>query len=236
MLEYLIYPLFIVAILFSGYAQIKISTTFSKYSKMPTRAGKTAAQIAEMILRTNGVYDVSLGRVRGNLTDNYHPRKKTLFLSDTTVHSTSAAAVGVAAHEAGHAIQHDVGYFPILLRGFLVPITNFASKMSWLFIIGGVVLTAISVMSDIGYYVLLVGIALYASTTVFQLVTLPCEFNASRRAMQALRSSGLYAPAELNAARKVLNAAALTYVAATFASAVSLLRIVLIFGRRGRRD
>ena len=233
--DLLLYPLFIISILFSGWAQFKISATYSKYSKVYTAAGRTAADIARMMLINNGISDVSIGRVSGHLTDHYHPTKRVLALSDTTCTSSSAAAIGVAAHEAGHAIQHSTGYFPIKLRSFLVPITNFASKISWLFILGGVILTAIAETVSFGDTVLLIGIGLYATTTVFQLVTLPCEFDASRRAIVALRSSGLYSASELNAAKKVLSAAAMTYVAATFASAVSLFRIILIFGRRDNR-
>ncbi|MBQ9071307.1 MAG: zinc metallopeptidase [Clostridia bacterium] len=233
--EIIIYPLFIAAILLSLYAQIKISGTYRKYASYYTRAGRNATDVARMVLSDAGVYDVSIGRVRGNLTDHFDPRSNTLALSDTTYASYSAAAIGVAAHEAGHAIQHAEGYFPIKLRSALVPVTSFASRMSWLFIMLGVFITAFSYSSEFGYYVLLVGVALFAVTTVFQLVTLPCEFNASHRAIRALKQSGLYSSDELSAAKKVLSAAALTYVAATFASAVQLLRLVLILGRRNNR-
>lgn len=232
--EFIIYPLFIASILFSLYAQVKISSTYRKYARFYTRAGRNATDIAKMMLSDSNIYNVSIGRVHGNLTDHFDPRNNVLALSDTTYASTSAAAIGVAAHEAGHAIQHAEGYFPIKLRSALVPVTNFASRMSWLFIMLGILVTAFSYSSDFGYYVLLVGVALFAVTTLFQLVTLPCEFNASRRAMTALRASGLYSSDELSAARKVLTAAALTYVAAMFASAVQLLRLLLILG--GRRN
>ena len=234
-LEMLIYPLFLVSIAFSLYAQFKVSTTYRKYSTYYTRAGRNATDIARMILSSEGIYDVAIGRVHGNLTDHFDPRTKTLALSDTTYASTSAAAIGVAAHEAGHAVQHAVGYLPIKLRSKLVPVTNFASKLSWAFLLIGVLLTAISYNVSYGYYVLMFGIALFAVTTLFQLVTLPCEFNASRRAMSALRASGYYSNDELYAARAVLTAAALTYVAATFASIVQLVRLILIFGNRNDR-
>ncbi len=234
-LELIIYPLFLVAIIFSLYAQFKVSGTYKKYSTYYTRAGRNATDVARMILSSEGVYDVSIGRVRGNLTDHYDPRSNTLALSDTTYASTSAAAIGVAAHEAGHALQHAFGYAPIKLRTMLVPVTNFASKLSLAFVMLGVVLTVIANNTIFGYYILLFGIGLFAVTTVFQLVTLPCEFNASRRAMKALRGSGYYSEEELSAARKVLTAAALTYVAATFVSIVQLIRLALIFGDRNDR-
>lgn len=235
-LEYTLYPLFLVSILFSLYAQIKISSTYRRYSSFYTRAGKSATDVAGMILSANGIYNVSIGRVYGNLTDHFDPRTNTLALSDTTYASTSAAAIGVAAHEAGHAVQHAVGYFPIKLRSKLVPVTNFASRLSWVFIMLGVLATAVAYGSDYGYYVLLFGIGLFAVTTLFQLVTLPCEFNASKRAMKALRKSGCYTKDELHAARQVLTAAALTYIAATFASIVQLLRLLAILNnRRDRR-
>lgn len=234
--ELITYPLFILAILFSLYAQIKISSTYRKYASFYTRAGRNATDIAKMMLSDAGVYDVSIGRVYGNLTDHYDPRSNTLALSDTTYASTSAAAIGVAAHEAGHAIQHAEGYFPIRLRGALVPVTNFASKTSWLLIMIGALITAFAYDSNIGYYALLAGIGLFAVTTLFQLVTLPCEFNASRRAITAIRASGLYSGDEIKAARKVLNAAAMTYIAATFVSAIQLLRLLLLItGRNNRR-
>lgn len=234
--ELITYPLFILAILFSLYAQIKISSTYRKYASFYTRAGRNATDIAKMMLSDAGIYDVSIGRVYGNLTDHYDPRSNTLALSDTTYASTSAAAIGVAAHEAGHAIQHAEGYFPIRLRGALVPVTNFASKTSWLLIMIGALITAFAYDSNIGYYALLAGIGLFAVTTLFQLVTLPCEFNASRRAITAIRASGLYSADEIQAARKVLNAAAMTYIAATFVSAIQLLRLLLlVIGRNNRR-
>lgn len=235
MLELIIYPLFLVSIVFSIYAQFKVSGTYKRYSTYYTRAGRNATDVARMILSSEGIYDVSIGRVHGNLTDHYDPTSNTLALSDTTYASTSAAAIGVAAHEAGHAVQHAVGYAPIKLRMMLVPVTNFASKLSWAFIMLGILITAFAYSSSYGYYILLFGIGLFAVTTAFQLVTLPCEFNASKRAMKALRGSGYYSNDELYAARQVLTAAALTYVAATFASIVQLLRLIVILGNRNDR-
>ena len=234
-LELIIYPVFLLSIVFSLYAQFKVSSTYRRYSTYYTRVGRNATDIARMILSREGIYDVSIGRVHGNLTDHYDPTTNTLALSDTTYASTSAAAIGVAAHEAGHAVQHAVGYAPIKLRMKLVPVTSFASKLSWGFILLGLLITAFAYSVSFGYYILLLGIGLFAITTVFQLVTLPCEFNASKRAMAALRGSGYYSNDELHAARQVLTAAALTYVAATFASMVQLIRLVLILGNRNDR-
>ncbi len=231
-----LYILFIFTILLSLYAQLKVSSTFRRESRSFTRAGRCAADVARMILSTRGIGYVQIVRVAGNLTDHFNPRTNTLALSDSVCLSTSCAAIGVAAHEAGHAIQHDVGYFPIKLRGWLVPVTSFASRMSWIFILAGSLFFAFSFLGDIGYLVLLVGVALFSVTTLFQLVTLPCEFNASRRAMSALRACGWYDGDELRSAKRVLSAAALTYVAATLSSMVQLLRLlVLLLGRRGNR-
>ncbi len=230
-IEYMLYVLFLLSILLAGYAQFKVSSTFKRYSSTGTACGRSAAEVAEMILRENGIDNVRIERVSGNLTDHYDPRDNTLRLSDTVYGSSSAAAVGVAAHEAGHAVQHAVGYFPIKLRSALVPVTNFASKFAWIAIIlGSLLLFA----GAVGEYVMLFGIGLFAVTTLFQLVTLPCEFNASSRAIKALRTSGLYSRRELSAAREVLSAAALTYVAALFASIVQLLRLVVRFNNRRR--
>lgn len=234
-LEAIIYPLFLFSIAFSLYAQFKISSTYRRYSTYYTRAGRNATDVARMILSSEGIYNVSIGRVHGNLTDHYDPTTNVLALSDTTYASTSAAAIGVAAHEAGHAVQHAVGYAPIQLRMKLVPVTSFASKLSWVFILLGFLTTAVAYSVSFGYYILLFGIGLFAITTVFQLVTLPCEFNASKRAITALRGSGYYSADELYAAKQVLTAAALTYVAATFASIVQLVRLILIFGNRNDR-
>lgn len=236
-LEPFLYPLLILSLILSIYAQFKVSSTFKKYSRVYTHRGYNATDVAGMILRTNGIYNVYITRVRGNLTDHFNPRDNTLALSDTVYASTSAAAIGVAAHEAGHAIQHNVGYFPIRLRSALVPITSIASKMSMIVILLGLLLSALSLLGGIGYTVLLIGVMLFSVTTLFSLVTLPCEFNASRRAIGALRASGWYSEDELRCAKAVLSAAALTYVAATLSSLVTLLRFVLILlGQRGRRE
>ena len=235
--EIVIYGLFLLAVLFAAYAQVKVSSTFKKYSHKNTSCGRSATDVARMILDENHASYVRIERVSGNLTDHYDPSCDTLRLSDTVYASSSAAAIGVAAHEAGHAIQHSVGYVPIKIRSLLVPITNFASKFAWLAIVAGIILMALA--GAIGETVMLIGIALFACTTLFQLVTLPCEFNASNRAMKALRKSGLYSKRELSQAREVLTAAALTYVAAALVSLVQLMRFILRFlahrGRSSRR-
>lgn len=239
MIDLLLYLLFLFALLVGLIAQIRVSTTFRRYSRTPTASGKTAAEVARMILDNHGLSHVRIERVSGHLTDHYDPRDEVLRLSDSVYDSPSAAAVGVAAHEAGHAVQHAENYAPIVLRSKLVPVTNFASRASWIFILIGALLYAIATATSfamLGYILLWVGVILYSSTAVFQLVTLPCEFNASARAMSSMRESGMFSAADLRAARKTLSAAAMTYVAALFASVVQLLRILWIFfGNRRRR-
>lgn len=232
MYEFFLYPAFIIAILVSFYAQIKVSTTFNKYSRVNTFRGKTAAEAAQMILSSKGLYGVRIERVPGNLTDHYDPRSNVLRLSDAVYSSSSAAAIGVAAHEAGHAIQHAEGYLPIAIRSKLVPVTNFASRMSWIVILLGSLMIVFSGVSDIGYTVVMAGIGLFSVTALFQLVTLPCEFNASRRALDCLRESGWYSDMELSASRKVLTAAAMTYVAALFVTLMQIFRLLAVYGRR----
>ena len=234
MYEFFLYPAFIIAILISLYAQIKVSTTFGRYSSLYTRSGRMAADVARSILRANGVYNVKVERVPGNLTDHYDPRSNTLRLSDAVFSSTSAAAIGVAAHEVGHAIQHARGYLPIKIRAKLVPITNFASRLSWIVILLGALISFFAMLSDIGYIIIMSGIALFSVTAVFQLVTLPCEFNASKRALVSLENMGCYEREEIHAAKKVLSAAAMTYVAALFVTVMQILRLLTIYGRRRR--
>lgn len=231
-MDLILYVAFFVALIFSMYAQFKVSSTFNKYSRVPTARGRCASDAARMILNSNGLSGVRVERVGGALTDHFDPRSNTLRLSDAVYASNSAAAVGVAAHEAGHAIQHGVGYVPIIIRSKLVPVTNFASRISWLVILGGLILSMFNPATTLGYYLILTGIGLFSTSALFQLVTLPCEFNASRRAMAELRASGWYTEDELRASRKVLTAAALTYVAALFVSVIQVLRLLLIFGRR----
>ena len=228
--ESLIYIATLIAMVLAIWAQIKVSTTFNKYSKTPTATNRTADEVARMILDRNGLSDVRIERVRGNLSDHFDPRSNTLRLSDSVYGNRSAAAIGVAAHEAGHAIQHKVGYAPVVLRSKMVPITAFASRFTWIVIILGVLFMGI--VAELGYYTMLLGIGLFAVTTLFQLVTLPCEFDASKRALVEMDRTGLYSSSELAVSKKVLSAAAMTYVASMLVSALQLLRLVLSVSRR----
>ena len=231
--EYTLYPLAIAALLFSLWAQLRVNSTFSRYSRVGTMCGKRSVEVARMMLDKAGLYHVRIERVAGNLTDHYDPRAEVLRLSDAVYDSSSAAAVGVAAHEAGHAIQHAVRYLPIVLRGALVKVTGFASRFTWIVILLGSLFMALDPV--LGYYIVLFGIALFAVLMIFQLVTLPCEFDASRRAMSALRSSGYYTSSELSDSRRVLTAAALTYVASFTVTLVQLLRLIMRFTGNRRR-
>ena len=229
-LENFLYVAMIVALVVAVWAQIKVSTTFRKYSKTATATQRTADEVARMILDNNGLHDVRIERVRGKLTDHYDPRSNTLRLSDSVYGNKSAAAIGVAAHEAGHAIQHATGYGPVVLRSKMVPITTFASRFTWIIIVLGALFLGIGL--ELGYYTMLFGIGLFAVTTLFQLVTLPCEFDASRRALAEMDRTGLYSSGELAVSKKVLSAAALTYVASLVVSALQLLRLILSISRR----
>lgn len=215
------------ALLFGLWAQSQVSTNFQKYSKVPTMRGMTGAQAAEYILQQNGIYDVEVRHISGNLTDNFNPKNKTLNLSDSVYNSTSVAAVGVAAHEAGHAVQHAVNYKPIRIREIIIPVTQIGSWLYLPVIMLGFIFSA--------QYLVDIGILLFATLAVFQLVTLPVEFNASDRAIKTLSGSGILYGEEITGAKKVLKAAALTYVAALVSSLAQLLRLVLLFGGR-RRD
>ncbi len=223
------YILIIIAAVISLIAQGMVSSTFSKYSKVGSVRGITGAQAAEMILRNNGITDVTIHRVSGNLTDHYHPTKKTLNLSETVYDSTSVAAIGVAAHECGHAIQHARGYAPLSIRSLLVPVANLGSKVSWLFILLGVLLSFNQILITIG-------IIMFSAAVLFQLVTLPVEFNASSRALAQIESIGILTPDETGKSKKVLRAAALTYVAAAATAILQLLRLIILFGGRRRND
>ena len=216
------------ALIFSLWAQFKVNSTFEKYSKLRTRRGITGADAARRVLNENGLYDVKIEHIAGNLTDHYDPRANVIRLSDSVYNSDSAAAVGVACHEAGHAVQHAKGYFPIKVRSAVVPMTRFGSTLAIpLFMIGLIFATDA---------LMLAGILLYAVVAFFQFVTLPVEFNASKRAMEAIKHAGFLAPDEYSSSRKVLTAAAMTYVAALATSVLMLLRLlVLASGRSNRR-
>lgn len=221
------YILVLIGVVISLVASARVRSTFSRYSQVRSMSGMTGAEAAQRILNLSGIYDVSVQRVAGNLTDHYDPRNRTLNLSESVYGSTSVAAIGVAAHECGHAVQHNVGYTPIRIRGALVPVANFGSGMSWLFIIGGLFLS----MQPL----IVLGIVLFSLAVLFQLVTLPVEFNASRRAVGILENNGILGHDELSITKKVLSAAALTYVASAAAAILQLLRLVILFGGR-RRD
>ncbi|MBQ3031498.1 MAG: zinc metallopeptidase [Anaerotignum sp.] len=220
------YILVIIAFLFSMVAQTKVSSTFNKYSRVRNRAGFTGAQVAAQMLQNAGIYDVSVQRVAGNLTDHYDPRTKTLRLSQSVYDSTSVAALGVAAHETGHAIQHDVGYAPLALRSFFVPLANFGSRLAIPLIIIGFI------FSGGGSTLVTLGILFFSLSVAFTIITLPVEFNASSRAIRLLVDDGFLTSDEIGGAKKVLSAAAMTYVAAAFAAVAQLLRLIAIFGRR----
>ena len=210
-------------------ASARVKTTFHKYDKVRSMSGMTGAQAAERILHAAGIYDVSIQHVPGSLTDHYDPRSKVLRLSDSVYGSASVAAVGVAAHECGHAIQHQKSYTPLMVRGAIVPVANLGSYAAWPLIIIGMFIT-----SSTGSLLINIGIICFSLAVLFQLVTLPVEFNASRRAVQILGDTGILGQEELRGTRKVLGAAALTYVASAAAAILQLLRLLLVFG--GRSD
>ena len=214
-------------------ASASVNSTFKKYSKVYSRRGITGAQAAERVLRSNGVYGVGIQQVAGNLTDHYDPKTNVIRLSDNVYNSTSTAAIGVACHEAGHAVQYAQNYGPIKLRSAIIPVTNIGSKLAMPLILIGLLLTASEQMSFIFVHL---GIACFGLSLVFQLVTLPVEFNASRRAMQAIEYGEILTQEERKGARKTLTAAAMTYVAATAVSLAQLLRLILVFGGRRRND
>ncbi|MBE6894943.1 MAG: zinc metallopeptidase [Ruminococcaceae bacterium] len=214
------------ALVFSMWAQAKVNSTFNRYSKERTYSGMTGYEAARRILAANGLYHVNVERVSGNLTDHYDPKANVIRLSDSVFSSNSVAAVGVAAHEAGHAVQYAQHYAPIKLRTAIIPITNIGSTISIPLVLIGFFMGAQPLVN--------LGLLLFATVAVFQLVTLPVEFNASRRAVNALEMGGTMADEELKGVKKVLSAAAMTYVAALAVSVANLLRLVLRFGGRNR--
>lgn len=228
-LSYLV--LVVPAILLGLWAQARVQSTYARYSQVRAIRGITADQVARRILDANGLRDVSIQRIAGSLTDHYDPRERVVRLSETVYGSPSIAAIGVAAHEVGHAVQHATGYAPLKLRTAIVSVTNIGSTLSMPLILIGILLNSSRLA--------LVGVALFGLVAVFQLVTLPVEFNASARAIETIESQGLLEEDETGGAKKVLRAAAMTYVAALLMSALQLLRFVLIFlgrsnnGRRG---
>lgn len=205
-------------------AQFRVSSTFGKYSKVTSRTGLTGAEAAERILHSKGIYDVRIQRISGRLTDNYDPSNKVLNLSDATYDSRSVAAIGVAAHECGHAIQHDEGYSFLNFRSMLFPLASIGSKFSFVLIFLGIFLGSFSILIDIG-------IILFSAAVLFQLVTLPVEFNASARALRLLSDNGILYDSEVNQTRKVLGAAAMTYVASAATALIQLARLLMLRGR-----
>ena len=220
------YLLIIVGVLLSMAASAKLNATYQRYAAVRSRSGLTGAQVAQEILRSQGIYDVTVRRVSGRLTDHYDPRTKTVNLSDAVYGESSIAALGVAAHECGHAIQDANSYAPLRMRAALVPVANFGATLSWPLILFGLIMG--------GGPLITVGILLFSLAVLFQIVTLPVEYNASGRAVRLLDSIGILYGEEVGQARRVLNAAALTYVAAAAGSILQLLRLVILFG--GRRD
>lgn len=218
--------LLIPAIILSIWAQFKVQSNFNHYAKVYSRSGMTGAQVARKLLDANGIQDVGIERVRGSLTDHYHPTKKMLYLSETVYGESTIAAISVAAHEVGHAIQHSVGYKPLTIRSMLVPAANLGSSASWILLIVGLIFAWEPLVE--------LGIILFTCVVLFQLVTLPVEFNASSRALQQVAYYGILSSDELPGGKKVLSAAAWTYVAAAVMAVLQLLRLLLIFA--GNRE
>lgn len=223
------YFLVIIGAVICMIASARVNSTYNKYSRYRSMSGMTGAQAAERILHSAGIYDVTVRHVSGRLTDHYDPRNKTLNLSDSVYGSASVAAVGVAAHECGHAIQHQKNYAPLTIRSAIVPVANFGSMLSWPLIILGLIFGS-------GSFLVNLGILFFSFAVLFQLVTLPVEFNASRRAVTILGETGILGQEELGYTKKVLRAAALTYVASAAAAILQLLRLILLFGGRNNRD
>ncbi len=223
------YILVLIGAVLCIWAQARVTSTYGKYSRVRSRSGMTGAQAAQRILQMSGIHDVRIEHVRGSLTDHYDPSAKVLRLSDTVYASDSVAAIGVAAHECGHALQHHRGYAPLTFRTALVPVANIGSM-------AGVPLILLGVILGMSQTLIQIGIWVFALSVLFQVVTLPVEFNASSRALAMLGDYGMMEPGEVKGCRKVLSAAALTYVAAAATAILQLLRLILLFGGRGSRD
>ena len=224
------YLVFIVpCIIITLICQIKVQSTFSKYSKIRNSRNITGAQAAEYVLRQNGVTGVRIEHVSGSMTDHFDPRTNVIRLSDTVYNSNSVAAVGVACHEAGHAVQHAEGYLPNKIRSIILPMAKIGSQLSWILILLGLVFTA-----KVGFVLLYIGIVLFSLSVLFTIATLPIEFNASKRALECIRESDLLYGDEYTGAKRTLQAAAMTYVASALTAIMQLLRLIII--ARGRRD
>lgn len=231
----------LVCMIFSAIASGKVRSSFSKYDKVRCRSGMTGYDTVTRLMRANGVHDISVGRVKGNLTDHYHPAKRIVNLSESTYNSNSVAAVAVAAHEMGHVMQKQNGYLLYRLRTALVPIVNFGSGLSMPLVLIGLLLDwfVATVNENIGFYIAMLGVVLYGGSLLFALVTLPVELNASKRAGKMLLAEGILTQDEMPAAKKVLSAAAMTYLASLLTSLVNflrfLVRVLTMFGRRNDR-
>ena len=232
----------LVCMIFSGYASSKVNRAYSKHGAVFNRSGMSGYDAAARLLRANGVNDITIGRVKGHLSDHYHPAKGVVNLSDSTYDSRSVASVAVAAHEIGHVMQKKTGYGLYKLRTALVPVVNFGSRLAMPLVLIGLLLDITSIAaqnSDIGYYIAMLGVILYGGSLLFALVTLPVELNASRRAKKMLASEGILYGDELNGADEVLSAAAMTYLASLLTSLVYflkfLVRVLTMFGRRDNR-
>jgi len=212
-------------------ASANVKSTYRKFATYRSMTNMTGAQVAERLLRSAGLNDVKVGHVSGELSDHYNPATKVVNLSDSVYGSTSVAAIGVAAHECGHAIQHAKGYFPLNLRTWFVPVANFGSKLAW-----PLILIGLFINSQSSQMIINAGIFLFSFAVIFQLITLPVEFNASSRALILLEEQGILSQQELPYTKKVLGAAALTYVASAASAILQLLRIIMLFGGRRRRD
>lgn len=221
------YILVLIGVVISLWASAKVRSTYSKYSKVRSMSGLTGAQAAERILHSQGLYDVRIEHISGSLTDHYDPKNRVLRLSDAVYGSSSVAAIGVAAHECGHAVQDSEDYAPLRIRNSLVPVANFGTAAAWPIIVLGLIFGSSQFLVNLG-------ILLFSLGVLFQLVTLPVEFNASGRAVQILGNTGILYGDEIGQTKKVLNSAALTYVAAAAASILSLLRLIILFGGRDR--
>lgn len=220
------YILILIGVVLSVLASAKVKSTFSRYNRVRSASGLTGAQVAERILSYAGIRDVTIHRVAGNLTDHYNPKTKEVALSDSVYGNTSVAAIAVAAHECGHVIQHANSYAPLAIRSVLVPVANFGSGVSWFLILAGILFSI--------HPLITAGIVFFSAAVLFQIVTLPVEFNASRRALAILQDTGILGPTEGHSAKKVLRAAALTYVASAAAAILQLLRLIILFGRNNR--
>lgn len=222
------YILLIIGAVICLLASAKMQSTYKKYGKVRAMSGMTGAEVAERILRINGIMDVQIEHVAGNLSDHYDPRRKVLRLSEGVYNSNSVSAIGVAAHECGHALQHHYGYGPLVLRSIMVPVVNIGSTLAFPVIILGIILSSFEFLVPIG-------ILLFSLTVVFALITLPVEFNASKRAVTVLSEQGILYDEEIKGAKKVLSAAAMTYVASAVSAILQLLRLWILYGGK-RRD